>query len=533
MKKIKSFISKTGHSVFKRIWAEGESVRNGGFEVGRRFVWSASNGRVRILPEEAADVLKSVDGKGKVSYRTRKGKTIPVIDINNLKVLKAFEGCTECKITIYENEIVVEKVQEEKEQYNNKSDSKSKTNKIINLRAKRENKVNKVVIPNYMLDIVNVIRRKVAGFDNQLSFFDLEDEYTKDHYQESISSGDIAKLGRTYSLLSTFSGMGGFDKGFQECSIIPKFAIDYSLDKILKDNHIKTYKHNFGNHIIDCDISKFDFKCKNIKEAFPNGVDVLIGGPPCQDYSVRNKKSSFYTKIIETPKNKLIFHFMRAIKETNPLVFVMENVKEILIRGKAFIDVLKIELGALGYQITTTILKGKDLGMAQHRQRAILIGSKIGKITIEMPKMVKVETVRDVLNSISPDAPNGEYPIPVKKDVIERLNILKPGQKNQDLPERLRCNYKSIYEKLSLDVHCGTIDNVAKRYLQHPSEPRVISLREAMAFQGFDNSFKLITDSLNAGYQMIGNSVPVQFSKVIAQSVRKALDRYYQVGGMF
>lgn len=199
---------------------------------------------------------------------------------------------------------------------------------------------------------------------------------------------------KKYKVVSLFSGCGGLDLGF----INKGFEIIWANDFFL--SAVNTYKKNIGDHIVYGDITKI--KSSDI----PNNFDILLGGFPCQGFSVANSKRS-----MNDGRNFLYREMLRVIKDKKPKYFVAENVKGLLSMEKG--EVLKMiinDFKSLGYSVDYKILKASDYGVPQHRERIVIMGNRLGLKNI-FPKIthgdkkglkpyVKVKDVCDHLSNI-------------------------------------------------------------------------------------------------------------------------------------
>ncbi|MFH5826793.1 DNA cytosine methyltransferase [Clostridium perfringens] len=164
-------------------------------------------------------------------------------------------------------------------------------------------------------------------------------------------------------VISLFSGAGGMDLGF----INEGFEIVWSNDMFLEAT--QTYKRNIGDHIVLGDITKID------SSEMPDDVDVVIGGFPCQGFSVANTK-----RTIEDKRNFLYKEMLRVIRDKRPKVFVAENVKGILsLAGGKVFEMIKKDFEDLGYDVDAKVLNAAEYGVPQARERVIILGNRIGK----------------------------------------------------------------------------------------------------------------------------------------------------------
>lgn len=191
-------------------------------------------------------------------------------------------------------------------------------------------------------------------------------ELVKDESEEYIVENDPNKL----KVVSLFSGAGGMDLGF----INAGFEIVWAND--LLEDAVNSYRKNIGKHLLKGDITKIS------SEDIPNNPDVIIGGFPCQGFSVANTR-----RTTEDKRNFLYKEMLRIIADKNPKFFVAENVKGLLslAKGKVF-EMIKSDFESLGYKVEARILNAAEYGVPQARERVIIIGNRIG---VENPFPIK------------------------------------------------------------------------------------------------------------------------------------------------
>tara|TARA_B000000532_G_scaffold225592_1_gene203238 strand:+ start:522 stop:1730 length:1209 start_codon:yes stop_codon:yes gene_type:complete len=165
------------------------------------------------------------------------------------------------------------------------------------------------------------------------------------------------------SVVGLFSGCGGLDLGFKQAGFDILWANDFDSDSV------RTYKENIGDHIVLGDITNISSK------EIPSNFDVLLGGFPCQGFSVANTKRS-----MKDERNFLYLEMLRIIKDKKPKFFVAENVKGLLSMEKgAVINMIVKDFEKIGYKVDYRLLTASDYGVPQHRQRVFIIGNRIGK----------------------------------------------------------------------------------------------------------------------------------------------------------
>ena len=169
-------------------------------------------------------------------------------------------------------------------------------------------------------------------------------------------------INKKLKILSLFAGAGGMDLGFKNAGFDVIWANDFDPDSV------KTYKRNFGDHIVLGDIEKI--RTNNM----PDNPDVVIGGFPCQGFSIANLGRS-----VDDSRNKLYKQMLRVIRAKKPKYFVAENVEGILTLGKgAVIQKILKDFKSIGYKVDYKLLNAADYGVPQARKRVFIIGNRLG-----------------------------------------------------------------------------------------------------------------------------------------------------------
>lgn len=165
------------------------------------------------------------------------------------------------------------------------------------------------------------------------------------------------------NIVSLFSGAGGMDLGFINQGFEVLWANDFEKDAVA------TYKKNIGNHITLGDITKID-----VNDYVKDKVDVVIGGFPCQGFSVANNKRGMHDE-----RNFLYLELLKAIEKLKPKFFVAENVKGLIGMDKGkVLEMIINDFENLGYRVDYKVLNSADYGVPQKRERVIIIGNNIG-----------------------------------------------------------------------------------------------------------------------------------------------------------
>lgn|SRR5574344_855090 len=170
------------------------------------------------------------------------------------------------------------------------------------------------------------------------------------------------KNNKKYRVISLFSGAGGMDMGFIKAGFNIVYANDFFKEAV------ESYKNNIGNHVVYGDITKIESK------DMPDDIDLVIGGFPCQGFSVANTRRS-----MKDERNFLYKEMLRVIKDKNPKFFVAENVKGILSMEKGkVIEMIKKDFESLGYKVDARLLNAAEYGVPQARERVVIIGNRLG-----------------------------------------------------------------------------------------------------------------------------------------------------------
>ncbi|GAB6443415.1 hypothetical protein bcgnr5390_15810 [Bacillus luti] len=481
-----------------------------------------------IDPKNNKLIIVPTNEKGnKVSKRKIKSGLKPVIDIRNKDALQMFKGAELLEIEIFGDRIVVTGYEETKEDAKEeKSTMFSKAAKAIAKVLSKEKKV---------IDITKRLNRKkkfefvmskkqlanVAGDYVQTSIFDFlesNDSTSFNNVPSSVKEG-IRNVKIPLQAISLFSGAGVMDQGFFEQG----FDITLAIEK--DPEAYETYLHNFGSHIVNADITEFDFK--RFEE---NGAPVMFGGSPCQGFSNSNR----YTNFLDNPNNSLVNSFIKAVKANkNCQVFVLENVPQILTAGGGkFKDEIIAQLSE--FEITYGVINAADMGAPQLRKRAIFIGSKIGKIELPKPKLQPHEymTVGEALKGLDDSIPNQlDYSKP-KPSTVERMKHIAQGQNWEAIPAHLKTErmskggtHSSVYRRLEENKPAFTLTNFRKSNITHYLKNRILSIREGARLFGLPDSF-VFKGKISSMQQQIANAVPVQLASSVAQVIKEAIQRW-------
>lgn len=298
-------------------------------------------------------------------------------------------------------------------------------------------------------------------------------------------------------VVSLFSGAGGLDLGF----VMAGHEVIWAND--LYEDAVHTYEKNLGNHICLKDIH--DVNTEDIPDS-----DIIIGGFPCQGFSVANTKRS-----VGDERNELYKQLVRVIESKKPKFFLAENVKGLanLDHGKVFKMILS-DFEDVGYNVSYEILNAADYGVPQTRMRVIIVGvRKDINWEYEFPSPT--------------NSKNGDNGLPIWESVSEALSgIPDPDEKNNLVNHtyskyKLNINGYIGHRLLDPDKPAPTVtargDNRGGVViLPHPNGKRRMSCRELASVQSFPLDYEFCGNNSSV-YRQIGNAVPPLLGYAVAK----------------
>ena len=329
---------------------------------------------------------------------------------------------------------------------------------------------------------------------------------------------------RKFNSIELFAGAGGLALGLHEAGFNQILMNEFDHDAC------ETLRKNFKDaEIVEGDVHDIDFS------PYKGKIDFLSGGFPCQAFSYAGNQKGF-----DDARGTLFFELARAIKETQPKVFLGENVKGLVSHdgGKTFKVISQI-IDELGYYLVPPrVLKAVMYKVPQKRERIFLVGIRkdlADKVTFHWPSpYTRVMTLRDAFYKGElygcdvPESIGQKYP----KRKAEILSKVPQGGDWRDLPEDLQKEYMkgSFYlgggktgmaRRLSLDepsltLTCAPAQKQTERC--HPIETRPLTVREYARIQTFPDSWEFAGSELNQ-YKQIGNAVPVNLAKAMGHSL--------------
>jgi len=330
------------------------------------------------------------------------------------------------------------------------------------------------------------------------------------------------KKRRKPTFVDLFSGVGGMTLGFEKEGFENLFSVDF--DKKIN----LTYKKNFPKHkLIEEDIKEISDK-EILTLPREKKVDLIIGGPPCQGFSIAGNLGR---KFVDDPRNKLFKEFVRFVKVLKPNFFVMENVARVYThnKGKTKEEIIKL-FEKLGYSVECKVLNSVDYGVPQSRRRIFFIGNKIGEdIVFPERNISKDKNVFETINDLpkiksgeSSKVPNHEA-MNHTSQMLKKMSYVSEKGSREEIPKRIRPTSgdprKYIRYQKDKPSICITGD---MRKVFHYNQNRALTVRELARIQSFPDSF-IFESSKISQQQQVGNAVPPLMAQAVAKVIKKQL----------
>ena len=328
-------------------------------------------------------------------------------------------------------------------------------------------------------------------------------------------------------IISLFSGCGGLDLGFERAGYEIPIANEYdpTIWETYKINHPLT-------KLIQGDI-------RSIKEDdFPDDIDGIIGGPPCQSWSEAGSLRG-----INDSRGKLFYDYIRILKSKQPKFFLAENVSGMLAnRHSEAVNNIISMFKDCGYDVSVNLVNAKDYGVPQERRRVFYIGfrSDLG-VHFEFP----IGSTADDKKKLT------------LRDVIWDLQVtaVPAGARNYHNPKAINNNeyFTGAYSPIFMsrnrvkgwDEQAFTVQASGRQCQLHPQAPKMkfieqnkrefvkgkenlyrrMTIREVARIQGFPDDFKFLYTNTDDAYKMIGNAVPVNLAYEVAVAIKNALEK--------
>jgi DNA (cytosine-5)-methyltransferase 1 len=360
---------------------------------------------------------------------------------------------------------------------------------------------------------------------------------------------------KSYNIIDLFCGCGGFSYGFESAGYNVLLGVDIWKDALI------TFKENHKNaKIIEKDLSQLTTdKLLEESKIRREDVDVIIGGPPCQGFSLSGFRDE------NDPRNQLYKAFVRVVNDIKPKIFVMENVPGLvkLFKGRAREEILR-NFEEIGYTVTYKILTASEFGVPQNRKRVFFVG--IRNNTLEFPndafefpepthgegQALKMITSKEALNDLPLledelgeegmpylTEPQNDYQREMRKNssliynhiatqhkqqTIDIIAMVPDGGNYRDLPKDLHSTRKVniAWTRMNSEKPCFTIDTGHNHHFHYKAN-RVPTVRESARIQSFPDDF-IFLGGKTSQLKQVGNAVPPILGEVLANKIKSYLD---------
>lgn len=341
-------------------------------------------------------------------------------------------------------------------------------------------------------------------------------------------------------ILDLFCGAGGLSEGFRQAG----FKIVAGIDN--DSEALQTFKANHPEAIaVQADLGgEINFAKSPFNLVANEKIDIVIGGPPCQGFSVAGHR------IANDPRNKLYKSYLKMIEHFKPNIVVLENVPAIMsLYDGRMADAIIADFGDMGYTTQALILTASDYGVPQKRRRVFFISSRRKNTpAITMKKCFNVVTTADAISDLpmleeedgSEDQnyssrPVTAYQIEMRKGSSRLFNhwavrhkpetkkiiaMVPDGGNYKNLPEKFRYTRKVniAWTRMKSTAPCFTIDAGHNHHFHYVAN-RVPTVRECARIQSFPDRFRFYGRKTSQ-FRQVGNAVPPMLAKAIAEQIR-------------
>jgi DNA (cytosine-5)-methyltransferase 1 len=348
---------------------------------------------------------------------------------------------------------------------------------------------------------------------------------------------------RIPTVLDLFSGAGGLALGF-------KFAGFKTIAGVDNDStSLKTFARNFPESLTYCeDLSSISSAFRDYLRAQKNSIDVVVGGPPCQGFSIAGKR------LIDDPRNSMYRHYIEIVELIRPKYVVIENVPMIRTMGGGRVaSSITRDLEDLGYFVEVKTVNASDYGVPQNRKRTFFVG-KLGSAPVHFPEPLTTEdklTTKDAIGDLPLVEDYFEdLPIPYQDRALNKyqkrmrigskqifnhwsvahteqtksiIALVPDGGNYKDLPKKLQ-NTRRVniaWTRMASFLPSFTIDAGHNHHF-HYAANRVPTVRECARIQSFPDSFVFLGNKTSQ-YRQVGNAVPPILAEVLARRIMKDL----------
>lgn len=348
---------------------------------------------------------------------------------------------------------------------------------------------------------------KFISKETSVNWIDISDMWSIDGWNNENDRVDL-------NFIDLFSGAGGLSCGMVMAGFNPIASVE------IMPQAVETYKYNFStkkgleDHIETRDINSKEVKQNLYDSVKGKEVDVIVGGFPCQGFSMAGYR------VVDDPRNSLYKEMKDIVEHLKPKYIIMENVEGLrsLLNGKVEEKIIQ-DYKKIGYDINLTVLNSADYFVPQMRKRVIFIGNRIGESNFHPKPLLtpdKYVTLGDAIGKYMKMKENKDINFTFTKhtpEMIERLANVPEGKS-------LYKNYSDSWKKSPWNKPSCTIKENHGGTNIHPKLPRCLTARELATLQSFPDDF-IFQGSKKWQLVQIGNAVPPLLGKAIGLALRK------------
>lgn len=346
--------------------------------------------------------------------------------------------------------------------------------------------------------------------DDEVNWIDISDVWDKDGWKHKKDRSE-------YNFIDLFSGAGGLSCGMVMAGFNPIASVEIMPQAVETYKYNFIEKHKFDEKVETRDICEQEVKDNLYKSVEGKKVDVIVGGFPCQGFSMAGYR------VVDDPRNSLYKEMKEIVEKLQPEVVVMENVEGLrsMLNGKVEEMIIE-DYKKIGYDINLTVLNSANYGVPQLRKRVIFIGNRIGKTNYH-PKALYNEsnyvTLGEAIEPYMHIEQNPEINHVFSRHTEEMKARLAAVPEGKSLYK----NYSDSWKKSPWDKPSCTIKENHGGTNIHPKLNRCLTARELAALQSFPADF-IFKGTKKWQLVQIGNAVPPLLGKAVGLAVKKMLD---------
>lgn len=375
--------------------------------------------------------------------------------------------------------------------------------------------------------------------------------YVKDMESYNEEFKDKSGKRATLKFGDLFCGVGGFTQGLEQAGLQCVLGVDFN------EWAVDAYQKNFNHECMQLDLSVEENQKLVARKLRDANVDLVVGGPPCQGFSIFGKRRFVNTKqhdLTKDKRNDLVFAYAKIVVESETKWFIMENVPGLLSAHKGeYVSAIVSYFQENGYRTEYRVINAADYGAPQLRKRFILIGTRTD-LVIPFPKAKYFEapesyqkpyrTVGEVITDLADNVTLGQFKnhnAPKHNAVVtERFSYIKEGDKMdvEALPEHLRfgtktgkpvANFSHVFRRLDRNKPSSTIVPGHNALPVHPFLNRTLTIREAARIQTFPDYFEFSGPIINQCLQ-VGNAFPCIVAQTFGERLRTIVNKDWKEG---